>query len=213
MERGLSILWIDAICGSVQNSMTPPEKKMVRRVGRAGRSRYREMLARSVQARAPAAKPLCPSRRSDISLSTHRTPGRQCAEVYDGAGKQASTECRKRGMKRRRRYLPGWDIPKASRDLFTDHFGLVSDVLAEAFTRLRDGSRAAVLMGRVHFGGALSGRDQNAVTKTVSGLLKLIQPDGNAMISDEDLEWAVRLALEVRRRVKEQQKRIRTVEF
>jgi ATP-dependent Lon protease len=110
-------------------------------------------------------------------------------------------------------YLPGWDIPKVSRDLFTDHFGLVSDVLAEAFTRLRDGSRAAMLMGRVHFGGALSGRDQNAVTKTVSGLLKLIQPDADATVSDEDFEWAVRLALEVRRRVKEQQKRIGTAEF
>jgi len=116
-------------------------------------------------------------------------------------------------MDRIHAYLPGWDIPKVNRDLFTDHFGLVSDVLAEAFTRLRDGSRAAVLMGRVHFGGALSGRDQNAVTKTVSGLLKLIQPDGNVAISDEDLEWAVRLALEMRRRVKEQQKRIGTAEF
>ena len=116
-------------------------------------------------------------------------------------------------MDRIHAYLPGWDIPKVNRDLFTDHFGLVSDVLAEAFTRLRDGSRAAALMGRVHFGGALSGRDQNAVTKTVSGLLKLIQPDGNVAISDEDLEWAVRLALEVRRRVKEQQKRIGTAEF
>ena len=116
-------------------------------------------------------------------------------------------------MDRIHAYLPGWDIPKVNRDLFTDHFGLVSDVLAEAFTRLRDGSRAAALMGRVHFGGALSGRDQNAVTKTVSGLLKLIQPDGNVAISDEDLEWAVRLALEGRRRVKEQQKRIGTAEF
>ena len=103
-------------------------------------------------------------------------------------------------MDRIHAYLPGWDIPKVSRDLFTDHFGLVSDVLAEAFTRLRDGSRTGVLMGRVHFGGALSGRDQNAVTKTVSGLLKLIQPDGNATVSDEELEWALRLALEVRRR-------------
>src|SRR5260370_651335 len=56
------------------------------------------MLARSVHARAPAAKPLCPSRRSDVSLSTDRTPGRQCAEVYDGAGKQASSECRKGGI-------------------------------------------------------------------------------------------------------------------
>ena len=116
-------------------------------------------------------------------------------------------------MDRIHAYLPGWDIPKVSRDLFTDHFGLVSDVLAEAFTRLRDGSRAATLMGRVHFGGALSGRDQNAVTKTVSGLLKLIQPDGNTAVADDDLEWAVRLALEMRRRVKEQQKRIGTAEF
>lgn len=110
-------------------------------------------------------------------------------------------------------YLPGWDIPKVSRDLFTDHFGLVSDVLAESFSHLRSMSRASVLLGRVQFGGALSGRDQNAVTKTVSGLLKLIQPDANAPVSDEDLEWALRLALEVRRRVKEQQKRIGSAEF
>jgi len=116
-------------------------------------------------------------------------------------------------MDRIHAYLPGWDIPKVSRSLFTDHFGLVSDVLAEAFTRLREGTRANVLLGRVHFGGALSGRDQNAVNKTVSGLLKLIHPDPQAPVSDEDLEWAVRLALEVRRRVKEQQKRIGSAEF
>lgn len=116
-------------------------------------------------------------------------------------------------MDRIHSYLPGWDIPKVSRTLFTDHFGLVSDVLAEAFTRLRDGTRANVLLGRVHFGGALSGRDQNAVNKTVSGLLKLVHPDAQAPVSDEDLEWAVRLALEVRRRVKEQQKRIGSAEF
>jgi ATP-dependent Lon protease len=110
-------------------------------------------------------------------------------------------------------YLPGWDIPKVDRTLFTDRFGLVSDVLAESFTRLRDGTRAGVLMGRVHFGGALSGRDQNAVNKTVSGLLKLLYPDQTVPIPDEDLEWTVRLALECRRRVKEQQKRIGSAEF
>jgi len=65
----------------------------------------------------------------------------------------------------------------------------------------------------VSFGGALSGRDQNAVNKTISGLLKLLPPSPNADISDEDLEWAVRLALECRRRVKEQQKRIGAAEF
>ncbi|OJF91485.1 peptidase [Rhizobium sp. 58] len=110
-------------------------------------------------------------------------------------------------------YLPGWDVPKMSKDLFTNQFGLVSDVLAECFSRLRAQSRVNVLPGRVHFGGALSGRDQNAVNKTVSGLLKLIYPDLKMPVQDEDLEWAVRLALEVRRRVKEQQKRIGSTEF
>src|SRR5258705_625437 len=110
-------------------------------------------------------------------------------------------------------YLPGWDIPKVSKALFTDRFGLVSDVLAECFSRLRTQSRINLLQGRVHFGGALSGRDQNAVNKTVSGLLKLLYPDPSMTVSDADLEWAVRLALEVRRRVKEQQKRIGSAEF
>ena len=110
-------------------------------------------------------------------------------------------------------YLPGWDVPKISKELFSDRFGLVSDVLAECFSRLRSQSRVNVLQGRVHFGGALSGRDQNAVNKTVSGLLKLLFPDPTVTVPDDDLEWAVRLALEVRRRVKEQQKRIGSAEF
>ena len=116
-------------------------------------------------------------------------------------------------MDRIHAYLPGWDLPKVSGTLFTDHFGLVSDVLAECFTRLRSQSRINALLGRVHFGGALSGRDQNAVNKTVSGLLKLLYPGAESEVPDEDLEWAVRLALEMRRRVKEQQKRIGTAEF
>lgn len=110
-------------------------------------------------------------------------------------------------------YLPGWEVPKLNPGLFTGHFGLVSDFLSECFTQLRNQSRLPVLQGRVFWGGALSGRDLNAVNKTVSGLLKLLQPDANAPVSDEDLEWAVRLALEVRRRVKEQQKRIGAAEF
>jgi ATP-dependent Lon protease len=116
-------------------------------------------------------------------------------------------------MDRIHAYVPGWDLPKVSRDLFTNRFGLVSDVLAECFSRLRSQSRVNVLPGRVHFGGALSGRDQNATNKTVSGLLKLLYPDPTQPVPDEDLEWAVRLALEVRRRVKEQQKRIGSAEF
>lgn len=116
-------------------------------------------------------------------------------------------------MDRIHAYLPGWDIPKVSRDLFTDHFGLVSDVLAECFTRLRSESRISSLLGRARFGGALSGRDQNAVNKTVSGLLKLLYPNPEMEIPDEDLEWGVKLAMEMRRRVKEQQKRIGSAEF
>ena len=116
-------------------------------------------------------------------------------------------------MDRIHAYLPGWDIPKVSRSLYTDHFGLVSDVLAETFSRLRSQSRSGILQGHVHLGGALSGRDANAVGKTVSGLLKLLYPDASQTVPDEDLEWAVRLALECRRRVNEQQKRIGSAEF
>jgi ATP-dependent Lon protease len=110
-------------------------------------------------------------------------------------------------------YLPGWDVPKINEAITTDHFGLVSDFLSECWNRLRSQSRVAALQGRLTFGGALSGRDQNAVTKTINGLLKLIHPCPDATVPDADLEWAVRLALECRRRVKEQQKRIGSAEF
>ncbi len=116
-------------------------------------------------------------------------------------------------MDRIHAFLPGWDVPKVGRELFTDHFGLVSDFVSECWSQLRYQSRANVLQGRVTFGGALSGRDTTGVTKTVSGLLKLLYPDPEAPVSDVDLEWAVRLALECRRRVKEQQKRIGAAEF
>ncbi|WP_197524705.1 BREX system Lon protease-like protein BrxL [Botrimarina hoheduenensis] len=115
-------------------------------------------------------------------------------------------------MDRLHAYLPGWDVPKVSKEVLTDHFGLVSDFLSECWSRLRTQSRVSALQGRVYFGGALSGRDTNAVNKTVSGLLKLLYP-GETEVPEEDLEWAVRLALEARRRVKEQQKRIGAAEF
>jgi ATP-dependent Lon protease len=110
-------------------------------------------------------------------------------------------------------YLPGWDVPKIAESIKTNHFGLVSDYISECWTRLRSQSRVSTLQGRVTFGGAMSGRDQNAVSKTISGLLKLVHPSPDDPVSDEDLDWAVRLALECRRRVKEQQKRIGSAEF
>ena len=116
-------------------------------------------------------------------------------------------------MDRIHAYLPGWDIPKISKELLTDHFGLVSDFLSECWSQLRVQSRVNILQNRVFYGGALSGRDTNSVNKTVSALLKLLYPDPNMDVMDADLEWAVRLAMETRRRVKEQQKRIGSAEF
>jgi ATP-dependent Lon protease len=116
-------------------------------------------------------------------------------------------------MDRIHAYMPGWDVPKLNTSHLTDHFGLVSDFMSECWTQLRQQSRSSELMGRVHLGSALSGRDTTAVQKTVSGLLKLLYPDPDAEVAEADLEWAVKLALEVRRRVKEQQKRIGSAEF
>lgn len=117
-------------------------------------------------------------------------------------------------MDRIHAYVPGWDFPKLNPNQhFTDHFGLVSDFLSECWSRLRTGSRVSVLQGRVNYGGALSGRDITAVNKTVSGLLKLLYPDPAMAIPDDELEEIVRFALEVRRRIKEQQKRIFKSEF
>lgn len=116
-------------------------------------------------------------------------------------------------MDRLHAYIPGWDIPKLDKSLFTLHFGLVSDFLSECWAQLRSDSRLTAIQGRVTYGGALSGRDTTAVNRTVNGLLKLLYPDREQFICDEDLEWAVRLAMECRRRVKEQQKRIGSAEF
>jgi ATP-dependent Lon protease len=79
-------------------------------------------------------------------------------------------------MDRIHAFLPGWDVPKINKDLVTNHFGLVSDFLSECWSQLRNQSRVSELQNRVFFGGALSGRDTNAVNKTVSGLLKLLYP-------------------------------------
>ena len=117
-------------------------------------------------------------------------------------------------MDRIHAYAPGWDFPKLNpNEHLTNHFGLVSDFLSECWSRLRSGNRISVLQGRVHLGGALSGRDIEAVHKTISGLIKLLFPDTETVISNEDLEWIVRIALEARRRVKEQQKRVFKSEF
>jgi ATP-dependent Lon protease len=114
------------------------------------------------------------------------------------------------------RLCAGLGLPEtqSARAPVTDHFGLVSDFLSECWDRLRAGSRVSVLQGRVHFGGALSGRDIEAVNKTVSGLTKLAVPGSRRCRSPTRIwRWIVRMALEARRRVKEQQKRVFKSEF
>jgi len=116
-------------------------------------------------------------------------------------------------MDRIHAFVPGWDFPKLNKQYFTNHFGLVSDFLAECWTRLRDINRITSVSPRIDYGGALSGRDTTAVNKTMNGLLKLMQPNPEVPITDELLEWAIKVSLEYRRRVKEQQKRIGSAEF
>ena len=117
-------------------------------------------------------------------------------------------------MDRIHAYAPGWDFPKLNpREHLTDHFGLVSDFLAECWSQLRAGSRVALLQERLRYGGALSGRDIAAVNKTLSALLKLLYPDPDMPVPDDELEGLARAALEGRRRVKEQQKRVFKSEF
>jgi ATP-dependent Lon protease len=117
-------------------------------------------------------------------------------------------------MDRIHSYCPGWEFPKLNPHMhFTDHFGLVSDFISECWSKLRNVNRLSVLQGRVNWGGALSGRDIEAANKTVNGLIKLIFPDPEISIPDQELEIIIRIALEARRRIKEQQKRCLKTEF
>jgi hypothetical protein len=110
-------------------------------------------------------------------------------------------------------YLPGWDVPKLDPSYFTEHFGFVSDFLAECWSQLRRTSRLDATQGRLEWGSQLSGRDRKAANNTVNGLLKLVWPDPEMEVPDDALIWAAELAIELRRRVKEQQAWIGAAEF
>lgn len=110
-------------------------------------------------------------------------------------------------------YLPGWDVPKLDPSYFSSHFGFVSDFLAECWSQLRRSSRLDAAQARLHWGGELSGRDRKAANNTVNGLLKLLWPNPDTEVPDEALAWAAELALELRRRVKEQQAFVGAAEF
>jgi ATP-dependent Lon protease len=108
-------------------------------------------------------------------------------------------------------YLPGWEYGKMRDEFYSEHFGFVSDYLAELFHGLRKTSYMDVAERHFEFGSHLTGRDAKAVRKTVSGLVKLIHPDGQ-VTKDEVAEY-VEFALEMRRRVKEQLKKMGGLEY
>lgn len=108
-------------------------------------------------------------------------------------------------------YLPGWEVPKLEPRLLTDHYGFVSDFLSEAFHQLRKRTFVNAIDGEFSLGPHLAERDVKAVRKTVSGLLKILHPDGEWTRAElrEYLEWA----MEGRRRVKEQLKKLAAHDF
>ena len=108
-------------------------------------------------------------------------------------------------------YLPGWEVPKISRDTQTKRYGFITDYLAEAFRTLRKENRFDILEKHFRLGSHVEGRDAIAAKKTVSGLLKLLHPDGE--YTREELREYLELALESRRRVKEQLKKRGSFEF
>mgnify|MGYP001343397097 FL=1 len=108
-------------------------------------------------------------------------------------------------------YIPGWEIPKMRVEYFTSHYGFVVDYFAEALRELRKHGFTEAIDRHFSLGSHLNARDVKAVRKTVSGLIKLIYPHGE--MSREELAEIVELALEGRRRVKEQLKKLGSFEY
>lgn len=108
-------------------------------------------------------------------------------------------------------YLPGWEIPKFRPEHFTNDFGFITDYLAEFLRELRKDQYGDSLDKYFRLGKNLNQRDTIAVRKMVNGYLKIVYPHGE--FTKEDLEEILRLSLEMRRRVKEQLKKIGGMEF
>lgn len=108
-------------------------------------------------------------------------------------------------------YIPGWEIPKYRPEYFTNEYGFITDYLSEFLREMRKRSFADAFEKYFKLGHNLNQRDVIAVRKTVSGLVKIIYPDGE--FTKEGMEEILTFALEVRRRVKEQLKKIGGMEF
>lgn len=108
-------------------------------------------------------------------------------------------------------YLPGWEVPKMRNEHFTDHYGFVVDYLAEALRELRKLNFTEIIDREFSLGPHLNARDRKAVRRTVSGFMKILHPHGE--VSSDDLEEILSLAVEGRRRVKEQLKKMGAFEY
>ena len=108
-------------------------------------------------------------------------------------------------------YLPGWEVPKMRPEYFTDQYGFITDYIAEFFREMRKRSFSDAFDKYFKLGNNLNQRDVIAVRKTVSGLVKLIYPNGE--LDKEEMEEILQYALVGRRRVKEQLKKIGGMEF
>ena len=108
-------------------------------------------------------------------------------------------------------YLPGWEMPKMDPAILTDHYGFIVDYLAEAFRWLRRENFTELVDRPFAFGSHLNKRDDTAVRRCVSGLLKILHPDKGH--TDEELATYLDLAMETRRRVKEQLKKMLPFEY
>ena len=108
-------------------------------------------------------------------------------------------------------YIPGWEIPKMRPEYFTDNYGFISDYIAEFFREMRKVPQTDAFDKYFKLGRCLNQRDTIAVRKMVSGLVKIIYPDGR--YTEEEIEEILKYAIEGRRRVKEQLKKIGGMEF
>ena len=108
-------------------------------------------------------------------------------------------------------YLPGWEIPKMRPEYFTDAFGFISDYFSECLREMRKHNFSDAIQKYFRLGKDLNQRDTIAVKRTVSGLLKLLFPDG--LYQKEDVRKCLEYALIGRRRIKEQLKKIGGLEF
>ena len=108
-------------------------------------------------------------------------------------------------------YLPGWEIPKMRPEFFTNAYGFISDYYAECLRELRKHNFSDVINQYFRLGKDLNQRDTIAVKRTVSGLVKLLFPDGKYI--KEDIRKCLEYALVGRRRIKEQLKKIGGMEF